>query len=464
MVGYETNYTNFAIWSLLLRHADRVIPDAGDEPDSEPAAVVAAPSNAPRSRTGSWAWISRWTAGIVVLFLAAVLGGVALIAGYVRDQVLDTETYVRTVAPLAADPAIQDALAQRLANVIVTRADLSGIANGLAARLVDQGAPPRVTDLVSPLVSGIATFLDDTIRKLLGTPQFEAIWQDMNRQAHQGLVTVLTGRKGQVVDSSSGDTVTIDLGQLLVPLKQRLVDRGITFAGKIPNVSIPYTIVQSDKLPKIRTYVRVLDALGTWLPYVALVVFIGGFLTTPNRRRGILTGVVMLGVVDALLLAALAIGRTVYLDNLPSTVQSPQAAEVVYDTVLHFLVTALQAVLVAVIVLILAALLAGPSRPARWIRHQLGRALDAAGQGLRRTGAWAGRVGGAVTTIRRPVEFFLGALGVVIFILADHPTPVAVVWLTFGIAVVIIIVEILARMATAGGGVVAKPLVAPPAS
>ncbi|HEY9484587.1 MAG TPA: hypothetical protein VIR00_16655 [Micromonosporaceae bacterium] len=387
----------------------------------------------------------------MVLFLAAVLGGVAVVAGYVRSQVLDTDTYVATVAPLAADPTVQDALAQRLANVIVTRADLAGIANGLASRLVEQGAPPRVTDLVSPLVSGITTFLDDTIRKLLATPQFEAIWQDMNRAAHQSLVTVLTGRKSQLVNSS-GDTVTIDLGQLLVPLKQRLVERGITFASKIPNVSIPYTIVESSKLPKVRTYVRALNAVGTWLPYVALVVFVGGFLITPNRRRGILTGVIMLGVVDILLLAALAIGRTVYLDNLPSTVQSPRAAEILYDTLLRFLVTALQAVLVGVIVIILAALLAGPSRLARWIRHQLGRALDAAGQGLRRTGAWAARVGGAVTTIRRPVEFLLGALGVVIFILANQPSPVSVLWLTFGIVVVIIVVEILARMATTGTG------------
>jgi len=216
----------------------------------------------------------------VVLFLAAVLGGVAVVAGYVRNQVLDTNTYVATVAPLAADPVIQDALAQRLANVIVTRADLTGTVNGLASRLVEQGAPQRVTDLASPLVSGITTFLDNTISKLLATPEFEAIWQNMNRAAHQGLVTVLTGRKGQFVNSS-GDTVTIDLGQLLVPLKQRLVERGITFASKIPDVSIPYTLVQSSQLPKIRTYVRVLNTVGTWLPYVALVVFISGFLITP---------------------------------------------------------------------------------------------------------------------------------------------------------------------------------------
>ena len=83
---------------------------------------------------------------------------------------------------------------------------------------------------------------------------------------------------------------------------------------------------------------------------------------------------------------------------------------------------------------------------------------------MRRTGAWGARVGGAVTTIRRPVELLLGALGVVIFILADRPSPVSVLWLTFGIVVVIIIVEILARMATTGGVTdAAEPAGAPPA-
>ena len=83
-----------------------------------------------------------------------------------------------------------------------------------------------------------------------------------------------------------------------------------------------------------------------------------------------------------------------------------------------------------------------------------------AGHGLRRTGDWAGSVGGAVATIRRPVELLLGALGVVIFILADRPSPVAVLWLTFGIVLVIIIVEILARMATTG--IARSPAAVPP--
>jgi hypothetical protein len=134
---------------------------------------------------------------------------------------------------------------------------------------------------------------------------------------------------------------------------------------------------------------------------------------------------------------------------LPSTVQSPQAAANIYDTILRFLNTTLRATLVAVIVVVLAALLAGPSRLAHWIRHQIVRGLDAAGGALGRTGPAAQSIGKAVLVIRRPVEFILAALGVLIFVLVRHPTPAAVLWLTFGIVVVLIVVEILARMSEA---------------
>ncbi|HEU0240942.1 MAG TPA: hypothetical protein VFR11_16910 [Micromonosporaceae bacterium] len=418
-------------------------PGATPPPRADPPEVA---ESAPNGGRPAWASISRWTAGIVVLFLAAVLGGVAVIAGYVRDHVLDTETYVQTVTPLITEPSVQDALAERLSTVIVTQTDLKGLAGDLASGLVKQGAPPRVQDLVPPLISGITTFLDTTIRKLLASPQFQTIWENINRTAHAAVVSVLTGQNSNLV-KSNGRTITIDLGQLLVPIKQQLVSNGLTFASRIPTVSIPYTIVTSDKLPKVRTYVRILNAVATWLPWVALAMFVGGVLTVPNRRRGIITGVLMLGVVDILLLAGLAVGRSIYLDQLPATVQSPQAAEDIYDTVLRFLNEALQSILLAVIVILAAALLAGPSRPARWIRHQIGRALSAAGEALGRTGAWAGNVGRAVTTIRRPLELILGVLGVIIFILANRPSPGAVLWLTFGIVLAIIAIEILARMA-----------------
>jgi hypothetical protein len=192
-----------------------------EPPGAEPAYVAV---EAPHAGHGTWALVSRWTAGVVVLLLAAVLGGVAVIATYVRDQVLDTNTYVATVAPLGANPTVQTAIAQRLSTEIVKQTDIAGTANDLANRLVQQGAPARVKDLVPPLVSGIQTFLDDTIKKLLATSEFEQLWNQINGNAHASLVAVLTGTKHGAV-SSSGDAVTIDLGVILQRVKQRRKSR-----------------------------------------------------------------------------------------------------------------------------------------------------------------------------------------------------------------------------------------------
>ncbi len=170
---------------------------------------------------------------------------------------------------------------------------------------------------MSPLVSGITGFRDDTIKKLLATPKFEQLWNQINRNAHASLVAVLTGTSHGAV-SANNNTVTVDLGVILDRVKQRLVARGLTFAEKIPSKSIPYTIVQSNKLTKIQSYVRAFNTNATWLPWVAVALFVGGFLITPNRRRGILTGIIMVGVVDILLLAVFAVLRSYYIDNLPS--------------------------------------------------------------------------------------------------------------------------------------------------
>ena len=66
------------------------------KPHSEPppAETAAEPAGVAEKAAGQgrWARASRWTAGVVVLLLAAVLGGVAVIATYVRNEVLDTNT------------------------------------------------------------------------------------------------------------------------------------------------------------------------------------------------------------------------------------------------------------------------------------------------------------------------------------------------------------------------------------
>jgi hypothetical protein len=271
------------------------------------------------------------------------------------------------------------------------------------------------------------------------------VWNEINRVAHTALVGVLTGKQGTYLQSS-GNTVTIDLGALLNLAKQKLVEQGFTLVAKVPDMSIPYTLVESDALPRMRAYTQILNVAGTWLPWVALALFVAGVFTAPNHRRGLITGAVMLGVVALLQLAALNIGRAFYLNNLPPGM-SEQAAADVYDTVLRYLVAALQTLLVVVLVLLIAALLAGPSRAAVALRRASNRGLDALAGLLVRAGRWVRDVGHVLTVAHRPVQVGVVLLAIIWYVLTNRPTVGLVLWLTVGVVVVLAAVEVFIRAA-----------------
>jgi len=393
---------------------------------------------------GGWAWGGRWLGACALLIIAALLGGLAVVATFLRSQVLDTDTYVQTVAPLAEEPPVRQAVATRLSDEIITRTDVQGLATDVAQRLTAEGAPPRIADLVGPLVSGLKSFLYNEIYKLLGTARFQQVWEQVNRVGHQGLVTVLTGGQGQFIDSS-GTTVTVDIGALLSAAKQELVAQGLSFVSKVPDVSIQYQLVDSKELPKLRSYTRFLDAVGTWLPFVALALLIIGILVAPNRRRGLITGFVMLAVVAALLLAGIGLARSYYLDNLPSTIRSPDAAAAVIDTMLRYLKSALETLLVFTLFFIVGGWLAGPSRPATWIRRQVNWLLDWAGRGLGRAGSWATSTGHALRGAGPAIRIGVVLAAVVGLLLADRPSIPGVIWTAVGVLVLLAIVEVFIR-------------------
>lgn len=387
---------------------------------------------------------ARWITASVVLLVAALLATVAVIGTYVRNQVLDTDTYVQTVTPLVQDPAVRDAIAHRLSQEIVTSTNLQGLANSLADNLVARGAPARIQDFVGPLVSGVTNLLYERIAPLLATPQFEQIWENINRLAHQGVVTILTGSQGQVIKTGT-DTVSIDLGALLAAAKTALVNDGFGFASNIPTVSIPYTLVQSDKLGELRTYTKLLDTVGTWLPFVALALLIAGILIAPNRRRGLVVATTMVAALGLLILGVLAAVRGYYQDHLPPSVQV-QAATAVYDIVLRYLKDALQTLVVVSLVLLIAALLAGPSRPAVWVRRMVNRGFAYLVGWLARLGAWTVSIGRVLAGARGVIQVGVVLLALVIYIAVVQPTIGSALWWVFGILVLLGVVEIFARV------------------
>ena len=75
------------------------------------------------------------------------------------------------------------------------------------------------------------------------------------------------------------------LGPVIAEVKARLADQGVGFASAIPEISRTIVIAQSDALVTVRVVYGIAVTVGTWLPVVTLLLFVGG--TVVARRRGV---------------------------------------------------------------------------------------------------------------------------------------------------------------------------------
>jgi hypothetical protein len=143
-------------------------------------------------RKGQAARGGRWVGAVALFVVSAVLFSASVIAVFVRSQLLNTNRYVETVSPLARDPAIQDAVTNRLTDEFMTRLDIAGLTQQLANDLKARGIPDVVDQLVSPVVGGVRSFISDQIHRVVTSDTFAQIWDSANRVAHEELDAVLT--------------------------------------------------------------------------------------------------------------------------------------------------------------------------------------------------------------------------------------------------------------------------------
>lgn len=402
---------------------------------AEPAVPVAR-----RRKAGS---AGRWSAAVVLLLISALVGVAAVTAGFLRDEVLDTDQYVRTVAPLARDPQVRDAVAQRVSDELVTQLDLAGLTQQLVDALKEQGAPELLDGLVTPITQGLRSFLDSEIRALLATDEFARIWDAANRAVHDELDALLTTGHGDL-SAVQDDTLVLNLGALFTLLKQRLAEAGFTLVEDLPEISVTVPVASSEQIPRIRGWVRWLDAAARVLPFLAVGLLAAGLATAPDRRRGLFTAAVAWGVGMLLLLGAIAVGQVVYLDRLPAQLDSPGAASVVFETLLRFLVASARTFALLSALVAVGCWLAGPSRPATGLRRAGSWLLDHTASGVDRTGLRLGALPGRVRSYRRPIEVLLALLAGAA-VLWWRPGLAGTGWIGAGLLVGWFVVEVLAR-------------------
>ncbi|MCS0599668.1 hypothetical protein NX794_00195 [Streptomyces sp. LP11] len=425
-------------------------PVPGPQPSPDPVR--------PRGRRGAGAGrVARGAASAVLIVLTCVLVPLALLAVWVHDITLDTDRYVATVAPLATDPAVQDAAVRRITEAVSAR-DYGKVAAGeLAAWLRSQGLGPRATDAIRSLGPRLDSVVDDATTKIatrvVDSEAFATVWRTANRTAHNVVVHALTGEGRGAVGVSDG-TVTLNVGTAVDRVKQDLVEAGLKPAEKIPQVDKEFVLFQSDELATFRTAAHLLDVVGNWLPVIVVVLGAAGVLLAHRRRRALAR--TALGAAFACLVVALAlvVARHYYLGHLPPQVQSKAAAGAVFDTLLRFLRVSLRTAVVLGVVIALGAYFVGPGRLPVAVRGGSDHAADAAARWAADRHLGTGRAGTWTLAHRRWLTLTALLVVALVFALWNHPTVLTVLLL------VLILLGVLALLAllAAGGRVRPGPL------
>ncbi|MFE7188783.1 hypothetical protein [Kitasatospora sp. NPDC057541] len=383
---------------------------------------------------------ARSAFAVLLVLLACVLTPLSIAAVWTRSQITDTDRYVATMAPLAADPAVQTAVADRVTAELVTYLPVDSLLTEVAP--ADR---PLLNTLLGgigqALTDGITGFVHDQVLRVVRSDAFATIWTDVNRDAHAAVEKMLTGQGGGAVEIRN-DTVVLDLAPLIDRVKTRLVDNGLSIAARIPEVHTQYTLVQSDAIPRIRTGFRLLDLAGFWLPVLTVACAAGGVLLAGRRRRAVVT--VALGMAGGALLLGigLSVFRAVYLDRLAAGVDLA-AAQAVYDTLVRYLRSAVRVVVALGLLVALGAWIGGRGRWAGTVRGLWASGLGAVRRAAQRAGLRPGPVGRFVHRWKAWLGWAAVAGAALAFVLWSYPTVLVTLCLALALVAVLAVLEFL---------------------
>ncbi len=348
------------------------------EPPTQPLPATPAPAPAPRR---------HW--GINAIFVLTVIVGVfAVLAVWVNRQVLNTNNWTDTSSRLLADPKIEAAVGNLLVNELFSQVDV--------AKELKSVLPSEVDGLAAPAADGLRTLAIQIAPQVLATAPVQNAWRTANRTAQIELLEILKG--GNKTISTNNGEVTLQLHTLLVQLAAQLGLRqqfesvqsklqGSTgevarstvqekLGVKLPPTSGGILLLRSSQLKTAQDIVKAIKGLAIVLPLIALLLFVlAVYLADGWRRVALRTSgwcLVAIGLLAVLARRVLSNYVVNSLVKVPANKPAVQHAFAIGTSLLYDLAIAM---ITYGLIVVLAAWIAGPTRPAHALRRALAPSL-----------------------------------------------------------------------------------------
>jgi hypothetical protein len=337
-------------------------------PAPAPAPPAARPAAGPHSR--------RWL--INSIFVLAVLVGVcAALAVWINRQALNTNSWTNTSSQMLADPQIEAAIGSVLVNELFSSVDVAAELRSVL--------PTQVAGLASPATAGLRTLAIQLAPQVLSTATVQNAWRVANRTAQLELLQILNG--GSKTVATTNGVVALQLHPLLVQLATQLglqeqlagaqssltSSTGQTARSAVQNrlgVTLPplsgnIVILRSSQLKTAQNIAKAIKGLAVVLPAMALLLLLLALRMAAGWRRVALrtTGWCLIAIGLIVMLARRIIGNAV-VNSLVKVPSDKPAAHQAFAIGTSLLYDAAIALVTYGAVIVLAAWLAGPTRPA----------------------------------------------------------------------------------------------------
>ena len=305
----------------------------------------------------------------VLVVLGALLAVLALLAGYIRYQALDTDTVEQTAGELIADPEIRNQIAATMVDQLYANVDVEAA--------LEQRLPPDQKALAGPIAAAVRAGADRLAQGLLNRPRAQELWVRTIAATHRNLISVLKDERTSL--RTSEGNVVLDLQPLLIQLGERVaivgdIDQRLQSnpdAGKI-------TIIKSNQLEKAQDLTRLMNFLGLWLWVVPIALWAIALWLARGRRRDILRMIGFSAILAGLLvLVVRRIVGSIVVDELATTESIEEAAGDAWDIVTGLLRDGGLTLMGIGVLLLVAVWIAGPSRYAtgsrKWLAPHIAR-------------------------------------------------------------------------------------------
>jgi hypothetical protein len=300
----------------------------------------------------------------VLIAAATLLAFASALTVWVHRQALDTNAVTKASTQMLENDQVRGALSMYLVDQVYDNVNVS---QTLSARL-----PKQLQPLAAPLAGGLRQLSVQAANQMLQRPRVQQLFAKAVHDAHAAFIRIINGNAKSL--ASTGGIVYLDLKPLLAQLADQ-IGIGKRLVAKLPPSAGRIEVMKQSQLDAIQTGAKVIKALTIFLAIVVLGLYALAVYLARGFRRPTLRNVgVAFVIVGVVLLVVRRVAGNMLVDSLSSgNIQQPArnvwliASSLLSDLAWAFVGYGL---LVA-----FAAVLAGPTRPAVWIRRALAPAL-----------------------------------------------------------------------------------------